>query len=69
MLKGLQHLNLETLKLREEQVDAIGSPRISDFLILCRQSPLVLVPRLHRSRGPGGSGDENDQKCEQGTAT
>ena len=50
---------LETLTLREEQIDAIRSPRISDFLILCRQSPLVLVPRLHWLRGPGGSGDEN----------
>ena len=59
MLKGLQHLNLETLTLREEQMDAIRSPRISDFLILCHQSPLVLMPRLHQLRGPGGSGDKN----------
>ena len=50
---------LETLTLREEQMDTIKSPRISDFLILCRQSPLVLVLRLHRLRRPGGSGDEN----------
>ena len=40
-------------------MDAIRSPRVSDFLILCRQSPLVLEPRFHRLRGPGGSGDEN----------
>ena len=52
-------LNLEPLTLREEQIDATRSPTITDFLILCRQSPLVLVRRLHRSRRPGGSGDEN----------
>ena len=61
MLKCFQHLNLETLTLREEQINAIRSPRISDFLVLCRESPLVLlVPRLHRLRGLGGSGDENE---------
>ena len=47
------------LTLREEQIDALRCPRISDVLILWRQSPLVLVPRLHRLRGPGGSGEED----------
>ena len=56
---------LETLTLQEKQIGAIGSPRISAFLILSRQSPLVLVPRLHRLRGPGGSGDENGAQAER----
>ena len=41
---------LETVTLQEEQYNAIKSPRTLDFLIQCRQSPLVLVPKLHLLR-------------------
>ena len=63
VLKVLQHLNLETLTLREEQIDTIRSPRISEFLILCCQSPLVLMPRLHRLRGQVSGGGGGGGEC------
>ena len=56
---GLCVKRFATPKFRgiDTQMDAIRSPRISDFLILC---PLILLPRLHRLRGPGGFGDQDD---------